>query len=371
MVLAILELGNLQGDLAGVFLRFFLDAVELGAEPLVREDLFLELPRRFGVLVEPVVDGSLGLVHEPCAHFGVAELVFRLALEHRRLYLDGNGGCGSLAHVLALVVLAVVFVDTLEEAFLERGQVGAAVGGILAVDERKIVLAVVVGMGEGDLELLALVVAELVDVVLAHLGVEKVQESVLRHVFLAVEVQDETGVEVGIVPDALFEEFEVEREIVEEFAVRNEFDEGAVLHVALDRTVPLALEHAALEHGLGAFAVANRHDAEPARKRVDGLRTDPVEADGKLEDVVVVFRARIDDGHALDDLAQRYAAAVVAHRYLVVLECDVDLLSVSHDELVDGVVDHFLGEHIDAVIGIGAVAEPPDVHAGTKPDVLE
>jgi hypothetical protein len=38
-----------------------------------------------------------------------------------------------------------------------------------------------------------------------------------------------------------------------------------------------------------------------AREGVDGLRPDAVEADGELEDLVVILRAGVDDGDALDD----------------------------------------------------------------------
>jgi hypothetical protein len=44
---------------------------------------------------------------------------------------------------------------------------------------------------------------------------------------------------------------------------------------------------------------------------------------------------------------------------------------VSHRELVDGVIDGFLEENVDAVLGVGAIAETPNIHAGPQPDVFE
>jgi hypothetical protein len=59
-----------------------------------------------------------------------------------------------------------------------------------------------------------------------------------------------------------------------------------------------------------------------------------------------------------------------AHAHQPVLHLDLDALAVAHREFVDRVVDRFLEQHVDTVLGVGAVAEPANIHAGTQPDVL-
>ena len=161
----------------------------------------------------------------------------------------------------------------------------------------------------------------------------------------------------------------VEVVFAEDFAVGQKFDVGAIGLVG-GLALFLLDEVAARENGFGVFAVAVGADGELGRERVDGLGADAVEANRKLEDIVVVFGAGVDDGDALDDFAQRDAATVVADGDAVFIYVDVDLLAVAHDEFVDGVVDDFLEQDIDAVVGVGAGAEATDVHAGAQADVL-
>ena len=153
-----------------------------------------------------------------------------------------------------------------------------------------------------------------------------------------------------------------------------ELDEGAVLLPGL--AALLRDEDAALEDRLEVLALAEGGHAEVGGEGVDRLGAHAVEADGKLEYVVVVLGARIDDGHALDDLAEGDAAAVVADRDRgaalgQVLHLRHDALPRPHDELVHGVVHDLLEEDVDAVIGIRAVAKAADVHARPEADVLE
>ena len=107
------------------------------------------------------------------------------------------------------------------------------------------------------------------------------------------------------------------------------------------------------------------------REGVDGFLADAVEADGFLEGLAVVFRARVDDRDAVDQLAERDAAAVVAHAQHAFVQLDLDLLAVAHREFVDAVVDRLLEQDVDAVLRVRAVAEAADIHAGAEPDVLE
>jgi methyl-accepting chemotaxis protein len=52
-------------------------------------------------------------------------------------------------------------------------------------------------------------------------------------------------------------------------------------------------------------------------------------------------------------------------------EGDLDAFAVAHGELVNGVVYGLLEQDVDAVLGVGAVAEAADIHAGAQADVFE
>ena len=73
-------------------------------------------------------------------------------LEDRILDLDRDGSHDAVAHVLAGEALARELVDRLENALTEARLVRPSVVGVLTVDEAEVVLAVVVRVGEGELE---------------------------------------------------------------------------------------------------------------------------------------------------------------------------------------------------------------------------
>src|SRR5690606_37850650 len=125
----------------------------------------------------------------------------------------------------------------------------------------------------------------------------------------------------------------------------------------------LALELPALERRELELAVADALHLERGREGVDRLRADAVQADRELEHVVVVLAAGVDLADALDDLAERDAAPVVADLDRRAVAGDLDLLARAHDELVDRIVDDLLEHHVDAVGRVRAVAEAADVHA--------
>ena len=127
MVLAVLQVRDLDLDPLRRLLGLLLDGIELGAQLLVLRDLGFEELRRLAVLVEKIDHAGLDFRNDPAADFGVAELVFGLRLEHRALELYGDGARDAFAHVNAVLVLLVKLVDALEEPFAERGQVRAAV----------------------------------------------------------------------------------------------------------------------------------------------------------------------------------------------------------------------------------------------------
>ncbi len=131
------------------------------------------------------------------------------------------------------------------------------------------------------------------------------------------------------------------------------------------------LDFAALETGLDEFPAAIAAHHEHVRERVHRLRADAVEADAELEHVVVVFRAGVDGGHAIHDLAQRDAAAEIAHGHARALDLELDFLAEAHDVFVNGVINDLLEQDVTAVVIVRAVADAANVHARAQADVLQ
>ena len=91
-----------------------------------------------------------------------------------------------------------------------------------------------------------------------------------------------------------------------------------------------------------------------------------------MEHLAVIFGTSIQLRDGLLQLTQRDATAIVADADF--LFCFVNpnfyLPTEARGELIDGVVNHFFDQHIDAVILRGTVAEFADIHTRTATDVL-
>ena len=156
----------------------------------------------------------------------------------------------------------------------------------------------------------------------------------------------------------------------EKFGVREKLHQGAVFFLGL--AFLLVLENALGKGGCLEVAVAEGRDHEPGGEGIDCLGADTVEPHGKLEDFGIVFGAGVDHRDAFHHLAERNAAAVIAHPAAAVFGYgDVDPLAAAHDKFIDRVIQDLFEKDVDTVIGMRAVAEPADVHARPFADMLQ
>ena len=283
------------------------------------------------------------------------ELDFRLALEHRLLDIDGDGGHQSVADVAVFVALAREFLDGLGDVLLESALVGAALRGVLAVDEGVVLLAVLVGVGEGDFDVLALHVDDGIDAGTGHGVVEQVLEPVAAEDAATVVHDGQPGVEVGVVAQHGLHDLVVETVVLKQAVVGLKPDVGAGL--VGGGLGGVGLQPPCLEGGRAHLSVAVGPHLEAGTQGIDGLHADAVESDALLEGLGVVFAAGVELADGFDELALRDAAAVVAHADAkIVLDVYLDALAGVHLKLVDGVVDDFLEQDVDAVFGQRTVA---------------
>jgi hypothetical protein len=250
--------------------------------------------------------------------------------------------------------------------------VRAALGRVLAVDEGVVFLAALRGVGEGDLDVLALEVDRIVERLALHFLAQQVEQAVLRFELLAVEIDRQPGVQVRVVAAHPLDRRVLELRLRgEDRAVDLEGQPRARLGFFLARILHVLGDHALGELDRLGLPVAPRLDLEEAGQRVHRLDADAVQADGFLEGLAVVLRTGVDLGGAVEKLAERDAPAEVADLDAAFLvDVDLDLLAVAHDVLVDRVIDDFLEQDVDAIVGRRPVAELPDVHPGTHPDVF-
>ena len=303
------------------------------------------------------------------SHLQRSELNLGLRLEHRLLHVDGDGSHEAVTDVRKLVVLREKLLYGACDVLLEGALMGAALRGVLSVDEGMIFLAVLVGMREGNLDVLALHVYDGIERFGGHRVCEQVGKSVARHDAPTVIHYGQTGVEIGVVAEHRLHEIVMERVADEECRVRLEEDVRSVLVLRWLRDV--ALQHATLKDERPHRAVTVRAYLEAGAERIDRLDAHTVQTHALLERLRVVFSSGVEHADRLNELALRDAASVVADgNALALLHVHFDALSGVHLKLVDGVVHHLFEQDVDAVLRQIAVAESSDVHTRTRADML-
>ena len=118
----------------------------------------------------------------------------------------------------------------------------------------------------------------------------------------------------------------IEIKLLEDIRVRRKADQRAVRLIAC--SLFLAYQLTQLEFGLYKFPVPVAPDKKVGGERIHGLGSHAVQADAELEHIVVVLSPGVDLRDAVDDLAERNAASVVADRDHVVLNRHINAVTV-------------------------------------------
>ncbi len=323
-------------------------------------------------LVEVVADKILDPVDNDSPDLRVAQLVLGLGLEDRILDLHRHRADNAFPHILAQEFLAGELVDAFQDPFAEGREMGAAFVGIGAVDKGEVVLAIALGMAEGEFQGLVLVIEGLIQPALLDLIVQQIKQAVGGKEAFLFQVKFQTGVEIGIAPQPFADKLQVKGILLEMRVVGQKLDQGAVLFRGFALILPL--QHAFGKHGPGKTALPEGGNRELFGQGIDRLGAHSVEAHGKLKDIGIVFRPGIDHRNAFHQLAQGDAAAEIAHldpALFAVVDGDNDLLARSHDKFIDRIINHLFEQDIDAVVRMGAVAQPADIHAGPQTDMLQ
>ena len=137
----------------------------------MQEVVYLKLHKVANILVDALSTGS---------HLQRAELNLGLTLEHRFLNIYGYGSHKSVANVGELVVLAEELLYGAGYMLLEGTLMSTSLGGMLTIDKRVILLAILVGMGESYLYVLALDVDDRIERVGGHGVSQEVGKTIAR-----------------------------------------------------------------------------------------------------------------------------------------------------------------------------------------------
>ncbi len=195
-----------------------------------------------------LIDGLTSRFHQ-CG----TQLDLGLRLKHRLLNIDGDSGHNAVANIGVFVVFVVIFLDGLGNMLLESALVSTALCGVLTIDEAVILLAVLIGMGKRDLDVLALDMHNGIKRVGGHVVNQQILQSVAALDAPAIVHDGQARVEVSIVAEHIFHDFIVERIVLKQRVVRLKIDISTVFVVAF--FCYILLEDATLERKLAYLSL--------------------------------------------------------------------------------------------------------------------
>ena len=246
----------------------------------------------------------------------------------------------------------------------------AALRSILTVYEGIIVFAVCIGVGESDFHIGAFGMDNRVKQFIAvGLVFEQIEQTAFGNELLPVVADTQASVEIGVIPDLLFQVFGYEPVIPEYGFIRLKADERSIRFFGIGFRM-VVYQFAAAEFGNLCTAFAHTFHCEAVAECIHRLRSDPVQSNRFLKGFAVVLTAGIDFTHTIDHFAQGNTATEIANGYFMVFDADINFLSMAHHVFVDAVIDDFFYQYVDTIIGAGAVAKFTDVHTRAESDMF-
>ena len=352
-------------------LALFLAVLDLLQHDL--HDLRVLMQEIIELLLDKVIDELIDGDAAGGAHVLGTEFDLGLALEDRLFHVDGDRAHHAVADVGELLVLVEKLLDRPSDRFAESRLVRTALDGMLTVDERVILVAVLVGVGEGNLDVFALDMNDRVERTDGHVLRQQVQQTVLGDKFLTVIDEREPGVEVSVVTQQLLDIIVAEMVVLEQsFAVVGyELDHRtAFLGTGIVHDVGVGDQFALFELGAAHLTLAVGLYGEERGERINGFGSHAVQTHGFLEGLAVVFAAGVEHGDHFHEFAQRNTAPVVPHAHTTLCDLHFDHFAFAHAVLVDGVIDRLFDKDVDTVVGVAAVAEFTDIHTRSAPDMF-
>ena len=288
--------------------------------------------------------------HPIRTHGQGAQFDLRLTLEHRLLHIHCDGRHDTVTDIGIFEVLTRKLLDGTRNMLLEGTLVRTALGGMLTVDERVVFLAILVGMGEGNLDILPFEMDDGVDALGGHVIVQQILQAITTQNAPAVIHDGKTRVQIRIVAEHNLHDIIMELVVLEQGIIRLEEDIGTILILRILGLV--AFHHTSFKGDAAYLPFAEAPYLEPSAQRVHSLHTHTVQAHTLLERLRVVFTTCIKYAYRLHQLSLRDSTTIVAHgNTQVVLDIDLYALTRIHLEFVDRVVDHLLQQHVDTIFG--------------------
>ena len=269
------------------------------------------------------------------------ELDLCLTLKHRLFHIDSDGCHEPVADIAILIVLLRELLDGLCDMLFECTLMRTSLGSVLSVDEGVIFLTILVGMGEGYLNVLSLEMDNGIDAVGGHRIIKEVFQSVPTQYASAIIHDGQTSVEVGVVTEHSLDDVVMKGVVDKEGLVGLKEDICAVLICRIFGHI--ARHHTLLEGDLSHLPFPIRLHLEVGTEGIHRLHTHAVESHAFLESLGVVFTTSVKHTDSLNEFTLWDTASIVTYAHPeVIVDIHFDTRTCMHLKLIDRVVYHLL-----------------------------
>ena len=230
---------------------------------------------------------------------------------------------------------------------------------MLAVDERVVLVAVLVRVRQGYLYIFSYDMNDRVERRDGHVLRQQVQQTVLGDKLLIVINECQSGVEIGVVAQQFLDIVVAEMVVLEQpFAVVGHKldDRTAFLRSVIVHYPGVGGQFALRELRPAHLALAVGFYGEERGQGIDSFGTHTVQTDGFLKRLAVVFAAGVEHRDNLHQFAQRDTASVVPYTHTPLFDLYFNHLAFAHAVLIDRVVDTLFDEHVDTIVRVASVA---------------
>ncbi len=186
-----------------------------------------------------------------------------------------------------------------------------------------------------------------------HTFVYQVQKSVSGDELFVVQLHFQPLVQIGVMLHHFLNKFQVYGIIGKEFRIRGEAYQGPVLFSGFGFAVfhqdPFG------ELAVAAFSVTEGFNVEHGGSGINRFQSHAVQTYCLLKGFVVVFCPGVHFVRGVYHFSERNAPPVIPYRYDLIQDGYADNLPVSHGIFVNRVVNDFLDQDIEPVIGSASV----------------
>ena len=376
--LAIAQLLVVERHLLSDLARLLLYARNSLALLLVFENLLVQYACRLGMLVQIVIQLLFEEIDNILTHRRALGLHilrhqsgFGLRVESGLLDIDTDRRNDRSTHVRRIVILLVELLNDLGNRLAQRRLMRTAAEGVLTIHERIICFAVACAVRNRHLDILTFEVDNGVERLLArHILGQQIQQTILRVIRRAVELDRQSLIQVGVVAQTLLDVLHIVFVHAEHILINHIADHRAVL-LLYTAFASVAQLQACLVAHRASLAVADTSSRELARHHIHRLDTDTIQTYGLLECARAILATRIDFRYSAGQTIERNTSTIVAYGHaLVLVDSNLDNLTRTHNELVDRVIYHLFEQGVDTVIGLRTVTQVADPHTRTQTHLI-